>query len=177
MNSSITLLSLTSRGDKHGWYDQFQKHNLLLNSSKVKMFIVGDSLVLNLLHYPKIWRKYFINHGASNFGIAEDKPEKVLWRGNNLHFSSNLHSKFVFILCSTDNIDHNSSHSIANTIIYTGLVFQIKRHKFQVIIIPLLPRDHKHSRSRGIINTVNILLKFQCLNNSFDLNQQHWWFS
>ena len=40
MNASITSLSPTPRNDKYGWYDQFQKHNLLLNNSKAKMLIV-----------------------------------------------------------------------------------------------------------------------------------------
>ena len=48
------------------------------------MLIVGDSLVSNLLRYPKIWRKYFINHGALNFGINGDKAQNILCRINNL---------------------------------------------------------------------------------------------
>ena len=147
MNSSITSLSPTPRNGKHGCYDQFQKHNLLINNSKAKMWIVGDSLVSNLLRYPEIWRKYFINHRALNVGIAGDGTQNVLWRVNNLHFCSNIHSKCVFILWGINNIDHNflSQQSIASTIISTGLVFQKKSHKFQVIIIPLLlPHHHKH---------------------------------
>ena len=42
MNSIITLLSPTPRNGTHGWYDQFQKHNLLLNKSKAKLLIIGD---------------------------------------------------------------------------------------------------------------------------------------
>ena len=80
----------------------------------------------------------------------------------------------VFILCSTNNIDHNSPQSIASTIVSTGLVFQKKSHKFQAVIIPLLLRDDKHSRRRGIIITVNILLKFQCLNNGFNFLEFIW---
>ena len=136
MNSFITSLLPTPRNGKHGWYDQFQKHNFLLNNSKAKMLIVGDSLVSNLSRYPEIWRKYFINHGALNFGIAGDKAQNVLWRVNNLYFSSDLNLKYVFILCGTNNIDHNSPQSIASTIVSTGLAFQKKSHKFQVVIIP-----------------------------------------
>ena len=167
MNSFITSLSPTPRNGKHGWYDQFQKHNLLLNNSKAKILIAGDTLVSNLSHYLEIWRKYFINHGELNFGIAGDKSQNVLWRVNNLYFSSNLNLRYVLILCGTNNIDRNSPQSIASTIVSNGLAFQRRSHKFQVVIIPLLPRDDKHSRRRGIINTVNKLLKFQCLNNSF----------
>ena len=166
MNSSITSLSPTPRNGKHGWYDQFRKHNLLLKKSKAKLLIIGDSLVSNLSRYPEIWRKYFSNHGALNFGIAGDKAQNVLWRVNNLHFSSDLHLKYIFILCGTNNIDHNSPQSIASTIISTGLEFQ-KSLKFQVIALTLLPNDHKHSKRREIINTVNKLLKCQCLDNGF----------
>ena len=91
MNSSLTSLSPTPRNDKHGWYDQFRKHNLPLNKSKAKLLIVGVSLVSNLSRYPEIWRKYFGNHRVLNFRIAGDKAQNVLWRVNNLHFSSNLH--------------------------------------------------------------------------------------
>ena len=163
MNWSITSLSPTHRNGKHGWYDQFQKHNLLLSKSKAKILIDRDSLVSNLSHYPKIWRKYFRNHRALNFVIAGDRAQNVLRRVNNVHFSSNLHLKYIFILCSTNNIDHNSPQSIASTIVSTVLEFQKSSHKFQVIVIPLLQRDHKHARRRGIINTVNKLSKFHCL--------------
>ena len=42
------------------------------------MLIVGDFLVSNLSRYPEIWRKYFINHEALNFGIAGDMTQNVL---------------------------------------------------------------------------------------------------
>ena len=145
MNSSITSLSPIPRNGKHGWYDQFQKDNLLLNKSKAKLLIIGVSLV-------QIWRKYFSNHGFLNFGIAGYKGQNVLWRVKNLDFSSNLHLKCIFIICSTNNIEHKSLQFIAS---------------HQAVVMLLLPSDHKHSRRRGIINTVNKLLKFQCLNNGF----------
>ena len=81
--------------------------------------------------------------------------------------SSNLHLKYIFFLCSTNNIDRSSPHFVASIIISTGLEFQKKSQKFQVLVIQLLPPDHKHSRRRGIINNVNKLLKFKCLNNGF----------
>ena len=121
------------------------------------------------IHYPEMCTKYFINHGT--FCIAGNKVQNVLWRVNNLHFSSNLNLNYVFIICGTNNIDHNSLQSIASTIISTGLAFQKKCHKFQVVIVPLLPSDNQHSRRRGIIYTVNKLLKFQCLKNGFHFSE------
>ena len=63
------------------------------------MLIVGSLLVPNLSCYPKIMRKYYSNHAVLNFCIAGDKAQNILWRVNNVHFSSNLHLKYIFILC------------------------------------------------------------------------------
>ena len=120
MNSSITLLSPTPRNGKHGWYDQFQKHNFLLNNSKAKMLIVGDSLVSNLSRYPEIWRKHFINHGAFNFVIAGDKAQNVLWRVDDLYFSSNLNLNIF-------------SFSVALTVLITILLSLLLTPSFPLV--------------------------------------------
>ena len=78
-----------------------------------------------------------------------------------------IDSKYVFILCGTNNIVHNSPQSFASIIISSGLAYQKQCHLFQVFIIPLLPRNYKHSRRRRIINTVNKLLNFQCYSKGF----------
>ena len=171
MNSSITSLSPTPRNGKHGWYDQFQKHNLLLNNSKAKMLIVGDSLVSNLSRYPEIWRKHFINHGAFNFVIAGDKAQNVLWRVDDFYFSSNLNLKYIFILCGTNSIDHNSPQSIANTIVSTGLTFQKKSHRFQVVISSLLPPDDKYSLMLWFKNPVLILTHLSLVLSQIQLHK------
>ena len=150
MNSSIT--SLSSTPGKHKWYDQFQKHNLILNKSKAKMLIVGDSLVLILSRYPEIWRKYFSNHEPLNFGIAGDKAQNVLWRVNNLYFSSNLHLKYIFILCGT----------IISTSLWS---FKRRVTNFKLLLYHFYRATI--NTQEGIVNTVNKLLKLQCLNNGF----------
>ena len=83
------------------------------------MLIVSNSLVSNLSCYSEIWRKFFINHKALNFGTVGDKAHNVLWR---------------LIICKANNIDHYFPQSVAGTIISTGLTFQMKCHKFQDVI-------------------------------------------
>ena len=128
MNSSITSLSPTPRNGKHGWYDQFQKHNLV-NNSKAKMLIVGDLLLSNLSHYPEIWRKYFINDGALNFGFPIDKAQNILWRANSLYCLSNINLKYIFILCGT-NDSPQSIATIMEIILWDFLMF------YQIFLSP-----------------------------------------
>ena len=98
------------------------------------MLIVSNSLVSNLSCYSEIWRKFFINHKALNFGTVGDKAHNVLWRLINVYLSSNLDLKYVFIICKANNIDQYFPLSVARTIISTGLTFQMKCHKFEDVI-------------------------------------------
>ena len=47
----------------------FQKHNLLLNNSKAKMLIAGDSLVSNLSRYPEMWSR--VLHASLQSGVKK----------------------------------------------------------------------------------------------------------
>ena len=98
------------------------------------MLIVSNLLVSNLSCYSEIWRKFFINHKALNFGTVGDKAHNVLWRLINVYLSSNLDLKYVFIICKANNIDQYFPLSVARTIISTGLTFQMKCHKFEDVI-------------------------------------------
>ena len=59
--------------------------------------------------------------------------QNIFWRIINFYFSSNLNLKYVFILCDTNFIDHNSPKSKTSTINSIGLQFQKTCHKFQVV--------------------------------------------
>ena len=168
MNSSITSFSPTPRNGKYGWHDQFQKHNLLLNKSKAKVLIVGDSLVSNLSHYPKIWRKYFSNDGPLNFGIAGDKAQNLLWRVNNPHFSSNLHLKYIFsfFVAPITLIAILLSLLLAPSF---PLVWSFKRRvtNFKLLLYHFYRATINTQEDEELSTLLINCCKFQCLNNGF----------
>ena len=111
----------TSRNGKPGWYNQFIEHKFLLSHSSSKILLIGDSIISNLSRYPDIWERYFISHRTLNFGIPGDKIQNVLWRIQNLNFSNNPSVKYIFILCGTNNLDHNSPEELVHGIILSGI--------------------------------------------------------
>ena len=172
----LSSLIPVPRNGKAGWYKSFQEHNYLLQQSPAKILLIGDSLISNLTRYPDIWKSYFSRHNALNFGIPGDKVQNILWRINNLNFSKITSLKYVFILGGTNNIDHNSPEEIVSSLISSGLSIQNHCPNTKVVIIPLLPRDHKNSIRRGNINIINTLLLSECSkHNLHSFNYQHEW--
>ena len=70
-----------SRNGKLGWYEEFNKHNFLLQQSPAKILLIGDSLISNLGRNPDVWKNYFSIHNTLNFGIPRD-IKYSLRRGN-----------------------------------------------------------------------------------------------
>ena len=154
-----SLFIPTSRIGKPGWYNKFREQNCLLNQSSSKILLNGDSVISNLGRYPEIWKKYFSSRNTLNFGITGDKIQHVLWRIQNLNLSNNFSIKYIFILCGTNNLDHNLSEELVNGIILSGISAKKQCHNATVVLVPLLPRGKKDSIRRGNINTINRLLE------------------
>ena len=70
------------------WYNKFRDQNSLLNKSSAKILLIGDSIISNLGRCSEIWKNRFSHHNTFNFGIPGDKIQHVLWRKQNLNFSS-----------------------------------------------------------------------------------------
>ena len=79
----------------------------------------------------------------------------------NLKFPSNSTLSCIFILCGTNNVDHNSPEEIVSGLISSGISVQAQFHRAKVVIIPLL-RDKRFSLRRGNINIINSLLESEC---------------
>ena len=106
-----------------------------------------------------IWKKYFSSNNTLNFGIPGDEIQHVLWTIQNLNFSNNFSIQYNFILCRTNNLDHNLPDELANRIILSGISAKKQCHNATIILIPLLPCSKKDSIKRRNINITNRLLE------------------
>ena len=150
------------RSSKLGWYEKFQEQKFLLNNSSSNISLIGDSLISNISRCEDVWFEYFPKHNWFNFGIPGDKIQNLLWRIKSLKFPSNSTLSCIFILCGTNNVNHNSPEEVVTRLISSGISVQAKCHCAKVVIIPLFPRYKKFSLSRGDINIINSLLESEC---------------
>ena len=111
----------TSRTGKPGWYNKFREQNCLLNQSSSNILLIGDSIISTLGRYLEIWKKNFSSQNTLNFGIPGDKIQHVLWRIQNLNFPNSFSIQYIFILCGTNNLDHNTPEELAEGIILSGI--------------------------------------------------------
>ena len=110
-----------------------------------------------------------------NFGVGGDRVENVLWRSQNLPILPSLNK--ITILCGTNNINNDSPHDIADGVIETASVFKQKYPtSLNIYICGLLPRDESCSINRVIIDQVNDILKYKCVNEGFYfIDQSNGW--
>ena len=93
-----------------------------------------------------------------------------------MNFSKNCSIKYVFILCGTNNVDHNFPEESANGLIISGLSAQAQCQNPKVVIIPLLPCDIKNSLRQGNINVINTsLLSKYSRHNLYTFKHQLEW--
>ena len=84
--------------------------------------------------------------------------------------------KNVVNLCATNNIPIDTPRDIADCIISIGSIFQKKCSGIDVSVCGLISRDRSWSVSKGLINEVNEILKYQCNINGFTfIFQDHGW--
>ena len=146
------------------------------HDSLSNILLIGDSLISNITRYEDVWSEYFSKYNALNFGIPGDAIQNLLWRIKNLKFPSNSTLSCIFILCGTDNMDHNSAEDVIRGFISSGISVQRQCHCAKVLIIQLLPRDKKFSLRRRNINIINPILESECLKyNLYTYNHELEW--
>ena len=85
-----------------------------------------------------------VTYNTLNSGIPGDK-QNLVWMIKDLAFLSNSTLSYIFVLCGTNNIDHNSPEEIVSGLNSSGVSTQAQCHRGKVLIISLLPRDTKFS--------------------------------
>ena len=78
---------------------------------------VTAPLISNITRYLDVWSEYFSKHNVLNFGIPGEKIQNLLGRIKNLKSPSNSTLSCIFILCGTNNVDHNSPEEIVSGLV------------------------------------------------------------
>ena len=81
INLSVILTTIPlARPFKAKWFQKHREHCFLLNSSSFKFILIGESLVIGLHRYYKMWNNFFKPIDALKYGIGGDKVQNILWR-------------------------------------------------------------------------------------------------
>ena len=105
--------------------------------------------------------------------MGGDRAQHVLWRAHDLcHFSS---LRNVIILCSANNLYHDSPEDIVNGLIKIASCFKQGKNAINVFICGIPPCDDTSSVNRQLIKEINILKSSCSVNHIKFINQNANW--
>ena len=144
----------TGCNNKVGWHKTYNNLDNLAKRLHPSVLLIGDSIVAGLSRYQMVWKKYFKQYKALNYGIPGDRTHHILWRAEDLSVSPSV--KYVVVHCGTNNLDHDELKIIVDGIVKIGKVVQEKlAADVKIILTGLLPRDLNKSKRRNKILKVN----------------------
>ena len=149
---------------------RFKKSNWLGFKKKIYTLLLGDSVIVGLLRYLRVWPRHFTPLKALNLGIKRGDVENVLWLAMNLSILPSL--KNVVALCGTNNLFTDPPMDIADCIVNIGFCLCEKSSNISVFICGLIPRDESWSVNRVLIKDITGILKYLCLKHDFSFIDQ-----
>ena len=158
LNSPATTPA--DRNSKPGWMAEHEKHVEIARTSNANVLLIGDSIILGLSRYPKIWSRYFNTMKALNFGVGGERTQNVLWRVENGEIP--LNAQMIVIHVGTNNTDRDDPKDIANAIGAIAMMFQESKPNAKIILTGLLPRDLEPTHRREQCVKVNKYIKKLC---------------
>ena len=142
------------------WIETHYHQKELLRKSYASVVVIGDSNVVGLRRYPRVWRNFILQYKTVNLRIGGDRCENVLWRINDIVLRKSIRS--IVIHCGTNNIvTSNSNETSVGVVTMTRSIFHCYPN-IEIIVSGLLPRDIHWSKRRVKINETNDHLRDYC---------------
>lgn len=136
-------LQAVMRTDEH----HIEKHRKILamrNEFDIQLVFLGDSLTRRWEDNSDLWKRYFSEYQAANFGVGADCLENIKWRILNGQLDG-INPKVIVVLAGTNNLDLDSEDTIVNGIQNIVGIIQTKLPLTQIVLLGLLPRNRNET--------------------------------
>lgn len=127
----------------------------------IDLLFVGDSITGRWETVgERIWNRYYVHRRAMNIGIGGDGTEHVLWRlGHGV--TDGIEPKVAIVMIGTNNLDTylrfdvGSPGDVADGIWAVVRTLEKNLPETEILLLGLLPRDHKETLTRRTIKALN----------------------
>ncbi len=123
-----------------GWTARHQSFNAIAAKGDVDLVFLGDSITHGWEREgAAMWKIYYGQRKAANFGIDGDQTQHVLWRIDNGNFAG-ITPKLIVIMLGTNNAGHNTPGEVAEAM---GIIVKRLREKLpgtKLLLLGIFPR-------------------------------------
>ena len=136
-----------------GWTARHQSFNAIAAQGDVDLAFIGDSITQGWEREgAEVWKAYYGQLKAANFGIDGDQTQHVLWRIDHGNFDG-IKPKLIVIMLGTNNAGHNTPGEVAEAM---GLIVKRLREKLpdtKLLLLGIFPRGSKADDALRVANT------------------------
>jgi beta-glucosidase len=118
---------------------------------------IGDSITQGWEGGGKnVWKKYYGDRKAINFGVSGDRTQHVLWRFEQGQLDG-IKAKVAIVMIGTNNSNHddNSESDILDGVTAIVQQIRVRQPDTKVLLLGIFPRGKTFSAQRGKILQVN----------------------
>jgi N-acetylglucosamine-6-sulfatase len=144
----------------NNWVKTHEKHLEFAKSNKVRVAIIGDSLVAGWSGAPS-WKATWEPRGAGNFGIPADRTEHVMWRLTHGLLDAIDPEVFVLQVGTNDLKSGEIRRSAEETMKAIKAIVETIRAakpKARIIVMAIFPRQPKYDWIDAVILELNARL-------------------
>lgn len=130
------------------------------DDNKIQLLFLGDSITFNWSKAPDVWKKYFGQWDAANFGDGGSYTQHLLWRITNGELDG-ISPKVVVLLIGINNLYHkpgNTPEDTAKGIKKIIDTIQAKCPNTKILLLGLFPYREPTNPVRTSIQTVNSII-------------------
>ena len=131
------------RLEQSWWKNRHEQKVVVTKAGGVELAFLGDSITHSWENGGKdVWKRYYEDRKAANFGFSGDRTEHVLWRLENGELID-LQPKVVVIMIGTNNIGHGSSSPQQTADGVRAIVFKLlsRIRGVKILLLGVFPRS------------------------------------
>ncbi len=129
----------------------------------IDLIFVGDSITHGWERSGKeVWKQYYGNRRAFNFGIGGDRTGHVIWRLEHSPMDK-ISPKMAVVMIGTNN--RTAPADTAEGIKKIVSILQEKYPEIKILLLEVFPRGEKpDDPARKRVNAINVILRQNCAN-------------